>query len=46
MLYGKLTATLQGYIGGHCPFIDQCVFTHMDKEDIFDWLKVRNKLKL
>jgi len=30
---------VEGYIGGHCPFIDQCVFTHMGKEDILEWLK-------
>jgi len=30
---------VEGFIAGHCPYLDQCVFTHMDKEDIFEWLK-------
>ena len=30
---------VEGYLGGHCPFLDQCVFTHMSREEIFEWLK-------
>ena len=30
---------VEGYLGGHCPYLDQCVFTHMDREDILAWLK-------
>ena len=29
----------QGYLGGHCPYLDQCVFTHLAKEDILAWLQ-------
>ena len=25
--------------GGQCSFLDQCVFAHQDKEDVFNWLK-------
>ena len=30
----------EGYAAGHCPYLDQCVFTHMDAGDILDWIKV------
>jgi len=30
---------VEGFTAGHCPYLDQCVFTHMDTEDILDWLK-------
>ena len=30
----------EGYAAGHCPYLDQCVFTHMDAADILDWIKV------
>jgi len=30
---------IEDYTAGHCPYLDQCVFTHMDKKAIFDWLK-------
>ena len=30
---------MKGYAGGHCPYLDQCVFTHMDSEDILAWLQ-------
>ena len=30
---------VEGFAAGHCPYLDQCVFTHMDKEDIFAWLQ-------
>jgi len=29
----------QEFTGGHCPYLDQCVLTHMDSQDIFFWLK-------
>ena len=30
----------EGYAAGHCPYLDQCVFTHMDAQDVLAWLKV------
>lgn len=30
---------VEGYVGGHCPYLDQCVFTHMDRADILAWLQ-------
>ena len=36
-LSGILT---EGYAAGHCPYLDQCVFTHMDAQDVLAWLKV------
>ena len=30
----------EGYAAGHCPYLDQCIFTHMDAADILDWIKV------
>lgn len=30
---------IEGYTAGHCPYLDQCVFTHMETGDILDWLK-------
>lgn len=30
---------IEGYEAGHCPYLDQCVFTNMDRKDIFKWLK-------
>merc|ERR1711872_38949 len=33
---------VEGFIAGHCPYLDQCVFTHMDKEDILDWVQTKD----
>ena len=30
---------IEGYAAGHCPYLDQCVFTYMYQADIFEWLK-------
>ncbi|XP_023346591.1 uncharacterized protein LOC111715488 [Eurytemora carolleeae] len=30
---------VEGFVAGHCPYLDQCVFTNMDSDDIFEWLK-------
>jgi len=30
---------IEGYAAGHCPYLDQCVFTHMDAQDVLAWLK-------
>ena len=30
---------VEGYLGGHCPFLDQCVFTHLGREEILEWLQ-------
>ena len=35
----------EGYAAGHCPYLDQCVFTHMDAQDVLAWLKVVDEYK-
>jgi len=30
---------VEDYTAGHCPYIDQCVFSNMDRDDIFEWLE-------
>jgi len=30
---------VEDFAGGHCPYLDQCVFSHMDTDDVFEWLK-------
>ena len=25
--------------GGVCSYMDQCIFSHLDDEDVFEWLK-------
>jgi len=30
---------VEDFTAGHCPYIDQCVFSHMDRDDIFNWLE-------
>jgi len=30
---------VEGFVSGHCPYLDQCVFTHQDSDDVYEWLK-------
>jgi len=30
---------IEGFEAGHCPYLDQCVFTNMDNDTILEWLK-------
>ncbi|KAJ8927149.1 hypothetical protein NQ314_020422 [Rhamnusium bicolor] len=33
------THYVEGFEGGHCPYLDQCVLHNHDAEDVFEWLK-------
>lgn len=30
---------VEGFEGGHCPYLDQCVLHNHDPKDVFEWLK-------
>lgn len=30
---------VEGYEGGHCPYLDQCVLHNHDAEEVFEWLQ-------
>ena len=36
---GNTYPCIEDFAGGHCPYLDQCVFSHMDTDDVFEWLK-------
>lgn len=29
----------EGFEGGYCPYMDQCVLHNLDAEDVFQWLQ-------
>ncbi|KAG5890808.1 hypothetical protein JTB14_008249 [Gonioctena quinquepunctata] len=33
------THYVEGFEGGHCPYLDQCVLHNHDADDVFDWLQ-------
>nr|CAH7729243.1 unnamed protein product [Callosobruchus chinensis] len=33
------THYVEGFEGGHCPYLDQCVLHNHDAEDVFEWLQ-------
>ncbi|KAJ8936773.1 hypothetical protein NQ318_008989 [Aromia moschata] len=33
------THYVEGFEGGHCPYLDQCVLHNHDAEDVFQWLQ-------
>lgn len=30
---------VESYEGGHCPYLDQCVLSYHDANDVFEWLQ-------
>lgn len=30
---------IEGYEGGHCPYLDQCVLHNLDSEEVLEWLQ-------
>jgi len=30
---------IEGYEGGHCPYLDQCVLHNHDPQEVFEWLQ-------
>ncbi|XP_037935007.1 chitin deacetylase 1 [Teleopsis dalmanni] len=33
------THYVEGYEGGHCPYLDQCVLHNLDENEVFEWLQ-------
>lgn len=33
------THYVEGYEGGHCPYLDQCVLHNLDEDEVFAWLQ-------
>lgn len=33
------THYVEGFEGGHCPYMDQCVLHNLDEQEVFEWLQ-------